>query len=205
RNASVTAGDACREAQQSRSAVLVPHAHMLRFSRMTNMRGMVEALVVGSTRVAMLASPFVRAASATDGRIRVLQETPVSTAADIPANVRKECTAIGDELPRAIMRSSRHVSLVPTQHELADKSGRYLSVEITKVSAHGGGAFTGPKRMKVRGSLIENGREIADFEAERGSMKASGTCSTLEKAEKDLGADIGVWLENPKPRSHLGD
>lgn len=172
---------------------------------MTNMRGMVEALVVGSTLVAMLASPFVSAASTTDGRIRVLQETPVSPAADIPANVRKECTAMGDELPRAIMRSSRRVALVPSQHQLADKSGRYLTVEITKVSAHNAGAFTGPKRMKVRGSLIENGKEIADFEAERGAMKAAGTCSTLEKTEKDLGADIGVWLENPKPRSRLGD
>jgi hypothetical protein len=59
--------------------------------------------------------------------------------------------------------------------------------------------------MKVRGSLIENGKEIANFEAERGAMKAAGTCSTLEKTEKDLGADIGVWLENPKPRSRLGD
>jgi hypothetical protein len=37
----------------------------------------------------MLASPFVRAASTTDGRIRVLQRTPVSPAADIPANVRQ--------------------------------------------------------------------------------------------------------------------
>ena len=86
-----------------------------------------------------------------------------------------------------------------------DKTGRYLSVEITKVSAHGGGALTGPKYLKVRGALIENGKEVADFEAKRGAMKAAGTCSTLEKAEKDLGADIGLWLENPKPRSHLGD
>ncbi|HXU05239.1 MAG TPA: hypothetical protein VN903_29975 [Polyangia bacterium] len=172
---------------------------------MTNMLGLVGRLVVGSTVVAMLVSLFARTASAADGRIRVLQETPVSPAADIPANVRKECTGLGDELPRAIMRSSRRVALVPTHQELAEKTGRYLHVEITNVSAHGGGAFTGPKHLKVRGSLIENGREIADFEAERGSMAAASTCSTLNKAEKDLGADIGVWLENPKPRSRLGD
>ena len=48
--------------------------------------------------------------------------------------------------------------------------------------------------MNVRGALIENGKEIADFEAKRGTMAAAGTCSTLQKAEKDLGADIGVWL-----------
>lgn len=172
---------------------------------MANMRGLVESLLVGSTMVAMLVSPFVRAASASEGRIRVLQETPLSPAADVPADVRKECDDLGEELPRAIMRSNRHVALVPTQHELADKTGRYLSIEITKVTAHAAGALTGPKYMKVRGVLIDNGKEVADFEAKRGAMKAAGTCSTLVKAEKDLGGDIGVWLDNPKPRAHLGD
>jgi hypothetical protein len=172
---------------------------------MTHIRGMLEGLVVGSTMLAMLVSPFVRAAAAAEGRIRVLQETPVSPAADIPADVRKECNMLGDDLPKAIVRASRRVELVPSAAQLADKTGKYLSIEITKVGAHGGGALTGPKRMNVRGSLVENGKEIADFEATRSVMGAGGTCSTLQKTEKDLGADIGQWLENPKPRSHLGD
>jgi len=172
---------------------------------MTHIRGMLEGLLVGSTMLAMLVSPFVRAASASDGRIRVLQETPVSPAADIPADVRKECNLLGDELPKAVVRASRRAELVQTHHELADRTGKYLSIEITKVDAHGGGALTGPKRMNIRGSLVDNGKEIADFEATRGTMSASGTCTTLQKTEKELGADIGLWLENPKPRSHLGD
>jgi hypothetical protein len=172
---------------------------------MTHNRGLLEALVVGSTMVAMLVSPFVRAAATGDTRVRVLQETPVSSAADIPANVRKECGAMGDELPRAIVRSSRRATIVPTQQQLAEKNGKYLFVEITKVKAHNAGALTGPKHMNVRGSLIENGKEIADFEAERGSMGAKGTCSTLQQAEKDLGADIGRWLDNPRPHARLGD
>ena len=67
------------------------------------------------------------------------------------------------------------------------------------------GALTGPKFMNVRGSLIENGKEIADFEAKRGAIKAANTCSMLEKAEKELGSDIGQWLEHPRPHSQLGD
>jgi hypothetical protein len=173
---------------------------------MTHMRGMVEALVVGSAMLAMVASPFMRAADAAEVHmIRVLQETPLSPAADIPADVRKECSELGDALPRAIVRANRSVALVQTPTALSEKTGRYLFVEITKVEAHGGGAFTGPKHMKVRGALIENGKEIADFEAQRGTMAAAGTCTTLQKAEKDLGADIGVWLTNPKPHAHLGD
>jgi hypothetical protein len=59
--------------------------------------------------------------------------------------------------------------------------------------------------MNVRGALVENGREVADFEAERKAMAAAGNCSTLQKTEKELGSDIGQWLQNPRPGSRLGD
>ena len=162
--------------------------------------------MIFSAVAALLLGPTVRAASgATDGRVRVLQETPVSAAADIPPDVRKECDNLGDELPRAIMRANPRVTIVRTPQELQDKTGKYLFVEITQVKSHGGGALTGPKHLNVRGALIENGKEIADFEAERGSMAAAGTCSTLQKSEKELGSDIGEWLQHPRPHARLGD
>ena len=163
-------------------------------------------MVVFSAVAALLLGPTIRPASAeSEARVRVLQETPVSEAADIPPDVRKECNGLGDELPRAIMRANARVEMVNTPQELQVKDGKYLTVEITKVKAHGGGAFTGPKRMTVRGALIENGKEIADFEAERGAMEAAGTCSTLQKSEKELGSDIGTWLQRPRPHARLGD
>ena len=163
-------------------------------------------LGVGSALAALLFAPVIRPASAAaDARVRVLQETPLSPAADVPADVRKECNGLGDELPRAIMRANPRVTMVRTPHELMEKTGRYLHVEITNVKAHGGGALTGPKRMNVRGSLVENGKEIADFEAERKAMAAAGNCSTLQKTEKELGADIGQWLQHPTPGARLGD
>jgi len=177
---------------------------------MLQSRGIFESVVVvASALFAMLGSPSVRTVSAAagasdDGYIRVLRETPLSPSADIPQNVRNECQAMGKEMPGAIVRSSRRVKLVQDPKTLTDKNGKYLHVEITKVKAHGGGAFTGPKKMIVRGSLIENGKEIANFDAERGAMNAKSTCSTLQNAEKDLGTDIGRWLEHPKPNDHLG-
>jgi len=154
----------------------------------------------------LLLGPTIRSASAAaEGQVRVLHETPVSAVADIPPDVRKECDGLGDELPRAIMRANPRVNMVNTPQELRAKDGKYLIVEITKVKAHGGGAFTGPKKMTVRGSLVDNGKEVADFEAERGSMEAAGTCSTLQKSEKELGDDIGTWLQRPSPHARLGD
>jgi hypothetical protein len=161
----------------------------------------VEVLVVVSTMiVAMTVAPSINAAA--DSRIRVLEETPLSPAADVPADVRKDCDDLGDELPRALARASRSVTLVKSPHDL---TGRYLSIEITHVRAGRAGAFSGPKFMTVRGALIENGKEIADFDAKRGAISVANTCSMLDKAEKELGSDIARWLENPRPRSHLGD
>jgi hypothetical protein len=128
----------------------------------------------------------------------------LSPAAEVPADVRKECNELGDEMPKAMMRANRYVTLVSTTRELQEKTGKYLSVEITRVRGKAAGALTGPKKLNVRGSLIENGKEIADFEGEKGTMAAAGTCSTLEKVEKDLGAEIGAWLQHPLPHSRLG-
>jgi len=172
---------------------------------MSQARGTFEFLVVAPAVLAMLVTPSMRqAVAAADSRIRVLRETPVSPAADIPQNVREECHALGREMPNAIVRASRRVTLVPTQHELMEKNGKYLFVEITQVKAKGGGALTGPKHLVVRGSLVEDGKEIANFEGDKGTMGATGTCATLDKAEKDLGTDIGRWLEHPKPNARLG-
>jgi hypothetical protein len=174
---------------------------------MRKSRGVVEVLVVAATLGAMLVAPAVQrtAAAAGDARIRVLEETPLSPAADVPHDVRTKCEDLGEALPKAVARGNRRVMLVDSPRALADKTGKYLSIEITQVKAHGAGALTGPKDMSVRGTLIENGREIADFDAKRKAMGPTGTCATLEKAEKELGSDIALWLDNPLPRAHLGD
>jgi hypothetical protein len=173
---------------------------------MMQARGTVEFLVMLPALFAMLVAPTIRQASAeaAEGRIRVLHETPISPAADIPENVRDECHALGKEMPNAIVRASRRVTLVQTPKELMEKNGKYLFVEITQVKAKGAGALTGPKHLIVRGSLVENGKEIANFEGDKGTIAAKGTCSTLDTAEKDLGTDIGRWLEHPKPNDRLG-
>ena len=167
---------------------------------MKRARSVVEVLVVASTMV--VAGAVAPSNAAADSGIRVLEDVPLSPVADVPADVRKDCNDLGEELPRALARSSRRVTLVRSPHEL---TGKHLTIEITHVRAGRVGAFSGPKFMTVRGALIENGKEIADFEAKRGAIKVSNTCSMLDKAEKELGSDIGQWLEHPRPHSQLGD
>ena len=95
--------------------------------------------------------------------------------------------------------------MVRTPQALHEKTGHTCPSRSSSVKARVAGALSGPKKMTVRGALIDDGKQIADFEAERGAMEAAGTCRTLQKAEKELGADIGNWLISPRPHARLGD
>jgi len=145
----------------------------------------------------------VGALAADDGKVRVLKDTPISSSSDIPDGVRDQCREIGRELPRALVRSSRAIALVNTEKELTAKHGKYLTIEVTQIRAKGGGVFTGPKHMAVRGVLFDDGKQIGDFEGERSAMGLRSTCSNLENVEKALGKDIARWLNDPRPNSRL--
>jgi len=159
-------------------------------------RGTFEFLMVAPALVAMLVSPSMRQAPAGPAgrKIRVLQETPLSASADVAGAVRDQCRALGKEIPRAIARASRRVTLVETRRELTDEMGRALSVEITQARAD---------HLFIRGALIDGGAAIADFEGDQSSAGPAPTCAGLDKAEAALGAAIARWLEHPKPHSRL--
>jgi hypothetical protein len=138
-----------------------------------------------------------------DEKVRVLNPTPLAENSDVPAKVKEECQGLGQALPLAISRANRNVVLVKTPKELTARSGRYFVLEIVEVKARGGGVWSGPKHMMVRGTAFADGKEVADVQAERGSTMAFSACDSLEKVEKVLGADLGKWLISPKPHDKL--
>ena len=158
--------------------------------------------VVSSLLAAVLISS-VAAQAADEDKIRVLKDTPISSSSDIPDGVRDQCREIGREIPRAIVRATRVVTLVNTEKELTVKRGKYLTIEVTQVRAKGGGMFSGPKHMAVRGVLFDAGKQIGDFEGTRSAMGLRSTCSNLENVEKVLGKEIARWLTDPRPNSRL--
>ena len=84
-----------------------------------------EGLFLIPALLAMLIVPSIGrpASAAAGGPIRVLQDTPLSPAAEVPADVRKECNDLGEEMPKAMMRANRFVTLVNTPRELQEKTG----------------------------------------------------------------------------------
>jgi hypothetical protein len=138
-----------------------------------------------------------------DDDIRVMRQIPVNENITLPQNVKEKCSNIGLDLPSELSRRFKAVKLVKEAKALKGK-GRYLEIEIIDVVAKQGSVFSGPKKMTVRGTLYENGKEVADFEGQRSSAVSSfSTCESLTNVEKKLGEDISKWLLNPKPGARL--
>jgi hypothetical protein len=158
---------------------------------------------LGTLATATLTSTAVTTTADADEKIRVLNPTPLAENSDVPARVKEECRGLGQALPLAISRANRNVVLVRTEKELTAPIGRYFALEIVEVKARGGGVWSGPKHIVVRGIAVAGGKQVADVEAQRGSTMAFSTCDSLEKVEKALGEDLGRWLVRPKPHDRL--
>jgi hypothetical protein len=151
----------------------------------------------------LIACLLVSAPAMAGEDIRVLRQTPISENITVPQKVKEECSNIGLDLPSELSRSFKAVKLVKEAKQLKGK-GQYLEIEIIDIVAKQGSVFSGPKKMTVRGTLYENGKEVGDFEGQRSSAVSSfSTCESLSNVEKRLGQDIAKWLHNPKPGSRL--
>jgi len=145
------------------------------------------------------------AGTAWAGGVKVQNPVPYASQAEVRQQVRVECL-LGEKLASYINQFADDVELV---EGAPGGSGRVLHMEITDVFAPGGGAFSGPKWMQVKGTLKQDGKLLGSFRAKRVSSGAftgfSGTCGILAKCTRAVAEDISNWLANPGKGSLLGD
>jgi hypothetical protein len=137
--------------------------------------------------------------------VQVLKTIPFAEESSAPQKVKDECQ-LQTKVSKFLASFSSDVELVDT----LGKQGRVLELAITDVHAPGGGAFSGPKRMTVKGTLRENGKAIGNFTAARYSGGGvfggyKGTCAIVGRCAKAIGKDISNWLKSPGKDSRLGD
>ncbi len=148
----------------------------------------------------MCASPVLAAEPA--AKIRVAAKMDGTTGEHVPEAVEKECSSLGTVVPGLLAKGNKDVSVVP---DLGDKTqGRVLELKITEVLAHGGGVYSGPKKITIEGKLSKGGEPVGSFTARRGSMKRSRTCKLLVAVEKGLSKDILKWLKEPTMDAKIG-
>ena len=133
--------------------------------------------------------------------------TVVPFAAGLTVNdaVRDECQ-LGDKVSKYLLAYGK--SGVVVGEQLGE--GKYLDLAITEVHAPGGGAWSGPKWLEVKGTLKQDATDVASFRAKRFSTGGAfggfkGTCAILGRTTKALGKDIASWLKDPVDGAALGD
>jgi hypothetical protein len=140
--------------------------------------------------------------------VKIRRSIPFATNAAVPPAVRDQC-ALQTKVPEFILEAAGGAV------ELVDGApnrlkGRVLELEITEVHAPGGGAFSGPKWMTVKGDLYDRGKSIGSFRAKRVSTGGAfggfkGTCAIVGRCSKAIGQDIAAWLGSPSANALLGD
>ena len=154
--------------------------------------------------------PATVAAKEQAADVTVSQTIPFAENSGANSTVKAECQ-IQTRLPEFIKSFAKDdPQVVLTADPIDQVKGRVLILEIVSVVGAGGGAWTGPKSVTVKGELWEDGKVIGSFTASRysggGAFGAyKGTCSIFGRCVKVLGEDIAAWLKSPRMNAMLGN
>ena len=162
------------------------------------------ALCVFVAGAVVVAAPPADAADT----VKVQRTIPFASTAQVPAAVRDECQ-LQTKVPE-FLAAAAGGSVELVDGALNRKAGRVLEMEISEVHSPGGGAFSGPKWMTVKGVLFDRGKQIGSFQAKRSSGGGAfaaykGTCAIIGRCAKTLGQDIATWLASPTANAGLGE
>ena len=141
--------------------------------------------------------------------ISVASSIPWAENNRIAKNIKTECT-LPTQLSEFIQSFAKSRKITVNRVDELPSSGKVLEVEIVD-SVSSGNAFTGHRKLtQVSGTLKEDGKAVASFEALRVSGGGAfggykGSCSVLGRTVKAIGKDIALWLEAPEDGAQLGD
>lgn len=171
----------------------------------------IETIRMRSKLLAILATTLLAPAAMAEP-IKMARDIPYAEDADVQRKVREECVKIQGQLADYTQEFGRATGIdVKLSDSIATTDpGRVLHVEITEAISAGNPFIGHRKHTKVRGTLFEDGREVASFRGLRTSMGGAfggykGSCSVLGRTVKALGKDIALWLANPQDGAELGD
>ena len=145
------------------------------------------------------------AAPAAAGATKVIigREMSYVNALEISQAILAECQ-LPQQGAQMLVSAMRAAGFEPVVDDVAAQAGkgRVLLVQISD-AVSGGNAFIGHrKQVKVRGRLLQDGKEVASFSGVRGSMGGAfagfkGSCSVLYRCLEALSSDISTWMKNP--------
>jgi hypothetical protein len=136
---------------------------------------------------------------------------PFADSGAVRKAVLDECK-LSEQQASGLKTESAAVGITLTLDDDAAKAGkgRVLILEITDAGGRGN-AFTGQSRsVSEKGRLLEDGKEIGNFNAARTSGGGAfgaykGACAVLNRDVATLSKDIAKWLKSPTKDARLGE
>ena len=124
--------------------------------------------------------------------------------------IKQECNLPGKLTLYIEKNAADQYAQIITDSDSIPADAQVLKIEIEQVDGLAGGAWTGNKRVLIKGTLTKNGKVLGDFKARRysgGGMFAAvkGTCVILGRCVRALGGDVARWLARPTSKAILGD
>ena len=136
-----------------------------------------------------------------DPNVITLTPASFSEGSGVTDAVRAECR-LELQIPEEI---ARHTPVTVVLAADGQGGARVLTLEVTKILAPGGGAWSGPKSVTLHGELIQGGAVVASFDARRTTTRGAGTCEMLGYVVDALAKDIRPWLVAPTLNASLGE
>lgn len=119
--------------------------------------------------------------------------------------IRKECRIEEGMVELiAIHASLPFEKVVRVDRVSSDLPGKVLALTIMKVSALGGGRYTGAKHITMEGTLWDNGQVVGSFRGRWEIGGAASACGSIGLLARNLGIDIGNWLLKPTVGAQFG-
>jgi len=143
--------------------------------------------------------------------VYVGKTAPYTDTSTIKPAIVNEC-----DLPAAQIKllkeqaTAAGVNVLEDESAVAANKGRVLQVEIFNALSQGNAFIGHGKQVTLKGKLFENGKEIGNFTAVRGSMGGAfagykSSCAVLHRCQTTLAKDILTWLKNPAKDSRIGE
>jgi hypothetical protein len=144
--------------------------------------------------------------------IYVAREIPYADPSTIQKSILEQCVELQERQAEFIASYARDKGINVVRDDGAVKAGKgkVLDVKILDAVSSGNPFIGHHKLVTVRGRLLDNGTEIANFTARRTSRGGfgggfKGSCTVLDRCVDTLGGDIAEWLKAPTRNAHLGD
>ena len=146
-----------------------------------------------------------------DVPVYVGKTAPFTDSTQVAKNIIDEC-GLPESQMKVLHEQAKEsgVEIVEDEAAVAANKDRVLLLE-TASAISAGNAFTGHrKQVVVKGRLLENGEEIGNFSAVRGSMGGmwggyKSSCSVLYRCQTTLAKGILGWLANPTKDARIGE